>query len=957
MKIKTFLLLSLHLFFSFSVFGQYFSWGSEPTRTAWKQINTANFQVIYPKDFDSVAQEFTKKLEYVYYSCSKGLQHEPKKISVILHNQTNISNGSLAWCPSQMDIYTIPSQNLNAQEWYENLAIHEFRHFVQMDKMNQGITKILYFILGEQAVGAIAGIYIPKWFMEGDAVFAETSLSSSGRGRQADFSMGLRAQLYEKGIYSYSKGYFGSYKDFVPNYYELGYFLLANSNKLYGDGLQANVIDYTARHPFSLRPVNKAIKEKTGLSRRKLYEDIFQQQANEWKLKHDREIQTKYDTIARAKKIYTNYSNGIQLNDSVFLAERYGLDRIPQLIKIENGKEKILSNIAFKQNEEKVSSNGKSLVWFETHYNVRWEMKQSSVVYIYDIEKDKTKKIKTKKHIFSPAISPSNERIVSSETDESGKYYLTFFDINTKEILKQVAAPNHDAILQPSWNENGSKIIFIGLNTKGKRILEYDVLEDSFNEILPYTNEDLTSPLYWHEYVLYSSSYSGVDNMYAIHRETKNISRITVSDFGCKFPSVSDSSLVFSNYTSDGYQLCRIKLNPKDWHDLKIVKKDNYNLAQMLTNKAGGSLNFENMPDTTYLSKKYSKILHAINIHSWMPLCLIYNGDNLQEIGNGLQIVSQNKLGTTFVNAGYKWNKFEASRGAFAKITYKGLYPIFELECSKGSQDFTRTVLDKGKFKDVDIQYDIFNIYGRIYVPFNLSSKSYYRQITLGTTFQHLDYQLVECPNEFRKNFYNQISSELLAYTVSFYNIRKQALRELAPRYGQKIFMGYETFNLPFLHESKTNPPLFFTELWLYFPGLQRSHSLNFYGGLERYTKELDEFTISERQISLPRGLTENLLTQRNLYTFKVNYAFPVCYPDVELGDFLYVKRLRCNAFCDNAIWDEKKWLYTLGTEFIADFHFCNILVPVNSGIRISFVPNYHDLLAEFLLSFNFSEL
>ena len=193
-----FVLCIFSLFVGFTAQSQYFSWGTEPASIRWKQIQTDNFQVIYPKGQDSIAQRFTNLLEYVYDACGKTLGHAPAKISVILHTNSAITNGSVAWAPKRMDIFDVVPQDQISMGWLEMLAIHEFRHVVQFDKLNQGLTKILYFLLGEQAVGGVGGLLLPSWFFEGDAVATETALSLSGRGRQPEFSMGLLAQLIEK---------------------------------------------------------------------------------------------------------------------------------------------------------------------------------------------------------------------------------------------------------------------------------------------------------------------------------------------------------------------------------------------------------------------------------------------------------------------------------------------------------------------------------------------------------------------------------------------------------------------------------------------------------------------------------------------------------------------------------------------------------------------------------------
>ncbi len=931
---------------SFISIAQYYSYGTEPTRVQWRQIKTDHFQVIYPKGFDSVAQVFTKKLTYVYDLCSQGLQHQPKRISVILHNQTNISNGSVTWCPKQMDIYTIPSQNQHSQEWYENLAIHEFRHVVQMDKMNQGLTHILSFLLGEDAVGFLSGMYLPRWLLEGDAVCTETALSESGRGRQADFFAPYRAQLYEKGAYSYSKAYFGSYKDFVPDYYLMGYILLSNTRKNYGQGFESQIINNASINPLQIRPVRNAAIQKTGLSKRELYSSIFEEQANEWKLKHDREIQTSYDTIRKAGNVFTSYISG-NLCDSVFFYERKGLNTISQLVALEKGKERVIRNIGFKPSEERIYSNGKSLVWQETHNSIRWEMKQSSTIYVYDVNQKKVRAIRTKRHLFSPAISPSDERIVAVEIDEAGHNYLSIFEKSTKECVKQIASPNNDAVIQPSWNENGSKIIFIGLNSAGKRFMEYDVQEDVFEEIMPYSIDDYSSPLYWKEYVLYTSSYSGVDNIYAYDRNSKQISRITVADFGSRFPSVYDSTLVYSNYTANGYELATVHLNPKYWHPLSVVKKENYTLATMMTNQAGGAVDFSEIDTTDFPTKRYSKLLHAINIHSWMPYYMNYNGSEVEDHGNGVQILSQNHLGTTVASVGYKWSKTDGYSKAFAHLEYRGLFPVFELDYELGNQDFV-TVDDYAK-NNVTANYAMYNFSGRMYVPLTFSSKSYYRsvipQIQLG--FQEFEKQEVT-PAIHYDNFKRLLSANYVFYALTVSNMRKQSMQELYARWGQKISIGYET--VPF-EATENFSDYAFAEASLYFPGFMKTHSFRLYGGYEWIkTTGIGSFS---RQISVPRGYLDGIPMKKELFSLQANYSFPLLYPDMELGDFWYLKRIRCNLFADWASNDYSSF----GTEILTDSHFFNIVVPVNLGVRLSYLSKEHSTATELLFSMNFGDL
>jgi len=200
-----------------SSFAQFYETGQDPAFLKWSQINTDNFQIIFPQNFSSEAQRLANIFEYSYSYCSKTLNCYPKKVPVILHNQTSISNALTIWAPKRMEFFTTPPQDIYPQDWLEQLVLHEYRHVIQTEKMNQGITKMFSWLFGEQAPGAVVGM-LPRWFLEGDAIVLETALSNSGRGRLPSFEMELRALTLERDkIYNYDKALLGSYKDYIPN--------------------------------------------------------------------------------------------------------------------------------------------------------------------------------------------------------------------------------------------------------------------------------------------------------------------------------------------------------------------------------------------------------------------------------------------------------------------------------------------------------------------------------------------------------------------------------------------------------------------------------------------------------------------------------------------------------------------------------------------------------------------
>src|SRR5512145_693884 len=204
--------------------GQFYFTGSAPASTRWNEISTDHFRIIYPRGLHYEADSLAGELEnYLPYTLDDFAPSWKRKVSVLLHNTSVLSNGYVTLAPRRMELVITPPQDSYAQSWMSQLAVHESRHVAQLNFINQGFTRYLSWIGGEIPPGIVSA-QIPSWFYEGDAVYNETRLSGAGRGSIPGFEMPLRAILMEQeGFYSYDKAVYGSYRNFIPDIYRYGY--------------------------------------------------------------------------------------------------------------------------------------------------------------------------------------------------------------------------------------------------------------------------------------------------------------------------------------------------------------------------------------------------------------------------------------------------------------------------------------------------------------------------------------------------------------------------------------------------------------------------------------------------------------------------------------------------------------------------------------------------------------
>ena len=135
---------------------QFVNFGQDRASIRWKQIKTENFQIVYPDFFEENAQK-AANIYNCLYKHANTLQLKAKKISMIMHADGGISNGNVSLAPRKSELYTTPPQE-PTDSWLEHLCIHEFRHVVQFDKVNQGLTKGLSYLFGEIFPIAVIGV-------------------------------------------------------------------------------------------------------------------------------------------------------------------------------------------------------------------------------------------------------------------------------------------------------------------------------------------------------------------------------------------------------------------------------------------------------------------------------------------------------------------------------------------------------------------------------------------------------------------------------------------------------------------------------------------------------------------------------------------------------------------------------------------------------------------------------
>jgi dipeptidyl peptidase IV (DPP IV)-like protein len=940
------LLCSLYTFvlFSLPAKAQFYSTGQDAATIKWKQTNSDKFQIIFPEGYETKAQILSNILDTVYSMDTQSLNAKPKKISLVLHTNTSNSNAYVAWAPRRIEFFTTPGQGTYAQPWLQQLSLHEYRHVVQISKMKQGLTKVLSVLLGQQAQPAVLGLYVPPWFLEGDAVCTETALSHSGRGRVPDFSMPIKAQLLEKGKFNYDKAVFGSYRDFVPDHYVLGYQLVAFGRWKYSPKIWDKSLNKVARRPYSITPFSNGIKENSGLNKTAFYRSALDSLRNIWK---KQQLETRpnifHSISTKYNKFHTDYRSPCLMENGELICVKSGMDDIKRIISIdENGKETRLFTPGTML-DNSISYADSKIIWAEYKNHPRWGSTSFSRIRLFDLRKQKSRFIGKGLHLFAPVFSRNGNCICAVNVSAQGNYSLMIFDSQNGNKQKEITSPENLFFQFPTWVKNDSAILSVVLGDEGKKIVLIDLQTSKIKKLTEYSYEEISHVSLQNDTLYFIGSKSGVSDLYAIDLKQNLRFRVFASEYGINDLKIAAKreKFLFSNYTENGYQAVSVGFEELIWENISTVKNQEPQLYKYIAEQENQILDKNSIDKKVYPIKKYSRLKNLFNFHSWAPVYL--NVDD-EELKPGFSIMSQNKLSTAFTTVGYEYDMNEGTGKYLLNFSYQGWFPIIDIDVDYGQRKIVFT--DSTKTQRT-ARWSENNISTGLRLPLNLTRGKYFQLLQPGITLTQK--YLIQDKTADATVFPGSLKT--LDARLYYYLLLRKAQRDIIPKWGLLMDLNFRHAIL----EKKASDYIAASEITIYFPGFVRHQGFKMYAGWQR--SGIKNYVFSSI-INMPRGYHN--IYAKELYSLKSDYVMPLLSPDFRLGSLLYLKRIEMSVFYDYAESDPKTYRYeyqSTGLEINTEMHILRLIAPVNLGMRTIYLPKDNTFKAEFLFAINFGAL
>lgn len=909
----------LFVFISTGLAAQQF--GGNPPSLKWRQINTDTARIIFPAGLDSQAQQVAAIVHRLSQTTLPTIGHLQRKINIVLQNQTTIANGYVSLAPFRSEFQLTPEQNsfdLGSLPWQKLLAIHEYRHVQQYNNFRVGLSATLYYLFGEEGQALGNSLAVPNWFWEGDAVYQETLVSDQGRGRQPFFFNSYRSLWAGDKQYSWMKLRNGSFRDYVPDWYPMGYMLVSYGRQTYGDDFWRKVgHDAAGFHPL-FYPLQGAIRRYTGLS----FARFRQAALDHFRLPLPVDSTASADRFARGHRHFDadqEFPQFIGMDSLMYMRSTY--KRIPAftILNLRDGKEDKIRTRAISL-DNYFSYNAGLVVYAAFETDPRWGWRDYSVIRLLDPATGIDRKLTNHTRYFSPDISPDGSQIVTVLEATDGSCELRLLDARTGRLVKRI--PNPDSLFYtfPKYFGRGSAAIVTAVrNLKGEMSMALvDIGSGAVRYLLPFSFQTLGYPSVNKDSIWFTASRNGQDRIYVLAGDRifrVGLPRGEPLTGQYEFTEGANGAYAWNTFTAVGFHLDtaaagRLRLEPvatADWVRPLPVQGINSlyrGPAHLLDSIAAGH----------YAEKKYPIASHLINFHSWRPY--------INDPDYTLSLSSENILNTLESELFVTYNRDEQYKQVGADAIFGALYPWLDAgwNYTFGRNAFYST-------KEVFWNESDFN--AGFSVPLNWTRHLYNTSLQFGS-------DLVYNQRHYTNTNGAAVNDQGFAYIdpfVNFVHQSQQAQQQVAPRLAQVIDLSYDRAVTTFQANQ------FLASGFFYLPGLTYTHSLLLAAAFQqRDTLNNARFA---NNFPFSRGYTAD--NYYRMYRLSANYQLPLFYPEWGIGNMVYFSRIRANLYYDytkamdfsaNGSPDNGQFR-SFGSEIYFDTSWWNQL-PISFGIRYS---------------------
>jgi hypothetical protein len=548
------------------------AFAGDPTRT-YRTIETDHFVITYYEPLGDVARRVAVVAERAHRTLAPALDHTPDdKTLILLLDDTDSANAFASVLPrNTIQAYATGPTGFNElddhDDWLYGLIAHEYTHVLHLDTM-EGLPRLYNRIFGRTwAPNQI----MPRWLIEGIAVYEESKCSAGGRGRGTRFDQVIRIaraahndlrldeisgvpRRYPHGnaVYIYGSHFlryvFDRFGDdtlrkmaHVSGSYPPPFALNRQIAKVVGRPFTELYDDWKGylRDPYSMQ---EAASERRGLAAGRPLTRTAE--GNEWP-----------HYSADGKELWWQQYDGYSMprirampvgGDQSSARDIVQIDAMGPFDLLDDG------SVVYEQGRVYRREYG-----YEDLF--RWDGATHQIV-----------RLSTGRRARDPAVSPDGRRVAFSMNQRSASVIAVQDLVPDAPVSVVWRGARFDQAYQPAWSPDGSRIAFSAWQTGGRR--DILVVELASGQVTSVTSDRAIdmAPSWSRDgrYLFFDSDRTGISNIYACDTADRSLWQLTNVLGGAFHPAASPDGTRLAYEAAvpgGGLDLYELRLDPASW--------------------------------------------------------------------------------------------------------------------------------------------------------------------------------------------------------------------------------------------------------------------------------------------------------------------------------------------------------------------------------------------------------
>lgn len=558
------------------------------TSFAFSTIETPHFSIHFHQGLEGVARKAAAIAEEVHGSLVGEFSWEPpEKTALVLIDDSDFTNGFATALPyNVIYIQVVPPAVASTlgeyDDWLRVLITHEYAHIVTLDP-SRGYWKVVRKIFGKPLPGidplsellflvtAPPNSFMPRWWHEGMATWAETEYTRLGRGRSSFYDMVFRMAVAGDNLPSIAR-----INGDTPAWpagdlpYLYGYRLQRYIADTYGkEALGRLNIAHAGRFPYFIgAPPQELFGDK---SYRGLYDDMIAALKRE----ESQRIAilstlpfTPLRTISKRGEMLTNPRFSPDGNRIAY-TRRDPHDHTVVVITDSSG-DSVLAEFRRNYGDGSVcwSPDGGSLYFTQPEINNGFNVYQD--LYAYDLASGSITRLTEGRRLRDADLSPDG-RLFAAVVSSRGSQNLALLDsrgAGRGEAPRPVTGYALQRLSSPRWSPDGATISFALTDDAGRSSIHlYDVAAGRERTLFT-VNHAAAYPVWSRDgsSLIYVSDETGVFNLFAYDLKEGKSHQVSHLLGGAMQPDISPDgrALLFSSYDSQGFSIAQMQLGPEN---------------------------------------------------------------------------------------------------------------------------------------------------------------------------------------------------------------------------------------------------------------------------------------------------------------------------------------------------------------------------------------------------------